>query len=81
MGADAGMRVGLADVWKRRSGRAPGGAAVGAGERVRVGRDDLCRRRSGRAPGGAAVGAGAHGTRSSVCPRQLNVGTMNWHIG
>jgi len=42
-----------------RSGRAPGGAAVGTGERLPVGHIYVCKRRCGRAPGGAAVGAGA----------------------
>ena len=38
--------------------RAPGGAAVGTGERLRGGREDLRVGRWGRAPGGATVGAG-----------------------
>jgi hypothetical protein len=42
----------------RRSGRAPEGAAVGAGAWLRVERVYLRSRRSGRAPGVAAVGAG-----------------------
>ena len=43
----------------RRSGRAPGGAAVGAGARLSVGLSDVLRRRCERASGRVAVGARA----------------------
>jgi len=59
--ATGGTAVGLgtrsAGVYARRFGRAPGGAAVGAGARVRVGRAHMRARRYGRTPGGAEVGA------------------------
>ena len=50
MGARAQVPVGGADVRTRRTGRAPGGVAVGEGTRVPVGRVDVSLRRWGWAP-------------------------------
>jgi hypothetical protein len=61
VGAGARVSVGLEDkvLFRGRSGRAPGGAAVGAGAPLSVGFEDLYTRRCRWAPGGFEVGAGA----------------------
>jgi hypothetical protein len=55
VGAGAQLPVDRGDVLPRRSGRAPGAAAMGAGARVPVGLEHLLVRGPERAPGGIAV--------------------------
>ena len=59
MAAQHRLPVGYDDVLGGRYGRAPGGAALGAGTGLPVGLADVFIRRSVRAPARAAVGAGA----------------------
>ena len=70
MGAGAPLPVERCDVLPRRSARAPGGVAVGAGARLSVGSELVCpNSRQTRARGGGAVGEGSTCALTGTHPR------------